>query len=100
MNYLFRYFGAFVTLSPELCFVVEDDNAVVGFAAAAANAKELLRRIRVAWIPEMQAKYPLLFDWNQADSNGIAPPLKVEQTKTSILFFFCCVLYNNNYNIY
>jgi len=81
-----RYFGAFVTLSPELCFVVEDDNSVVGFAAAAANAKELLRRIRVAWIPEMQAKYPLLFDWNQSDTNGIAPPLKVKQIKTKRAF--------------
>jgi protein O-GlcNAcase/histone acetyltransferase len=81
-----RYFGAFVTLSPELCFVVEDDNSVVGFAAAAANAKELLRRIRVAWIPEMKAKYPLLFDWNQSDTNGIAPPLKVKQIKTKRAF--------------
>ena len=68
-----RYFGAFATLSPELCFVVEDDNSVVGFAAAAANAKELQRRIRVAWIPEMQSKYPHLFTCNESDTNSVIP---------------------------
>lgn len=78
---------------------MEDDHSVVGFAAAAANAKELLRRIRVAWIPEMQAKYPLLFDWNQADTNSIAPPLKVKQTRQKKHFSFVamyCTIYTDD----
>nr|CAG4638272.1 EOG090X01OH [Cyclestheria hislopi] len=54
------YVGPFVTLSPELGFVVEDDSSVVGFVVAAANAGEILKRIRVAWLPEMEAKYPNL----------------------------------------
>nr|CAG4636800.1 EOG090X01OH [Ceriodaphnia reticulata]SVE72785.1 EOG090X01OH [Ceriodaphnia reticulata] len=70
------YFGAFVTLSPQLCFVVEDDHSVVGFVAAAANAKELQRQIRVAWIPDMQSKYPELFHCNSVEDANIPVPLK------------------------
>jgi len=71
------YFGAFITLSPELCFVVEDDHSVVGFAAAAADAKELLRRIQIAWLPEMRVKYPDLVRWDPSDSAAIPVSLKV-----------------------
>nr|CAG4646837.1 EOG090X01OH [Megafenestra aurita]SVE92239.1 EOG090X01OH [Megafenestra aurita] len=69
-------FGAFVTLSPELCFVVEDDHSVVGFVAAASNAKELHRRIRLVWIPEMQTKYPELFQCSSTEEANIPVPLK------------------------
>lgn len=72
-----RNFGAFVTLSPELCFVVEDDHSVVGFVAAASNAKELHRRIRLVWIPEMQTKYPELFQCSSTEEANIPVPLKV-----------------------
>lgn len=75
----FRYFGAFMTLSPELCFVVEDDQALVGFAAAAADAKELRRRIRIAWIPELERKYPELTQWlSESNNSAIPAPYKVK----------------------
>nr|SVE74972.1 EOG090X01OH [Daphnia dolichocephala] len=69
-------FGAFVTLSPEFCFVVEDDSSVVGFVAAAANAKELQHQVRVAWVPEMQTKYPELFHSNSNEDSNIPEPIK------------------------
>lgn len=70
------YFGPFITLSPELCFVVEDDHSVVGFSSAAVDAKDLLRRIQVAWLPEMRAKYPDLAQWNPTDPVTIPVHLK------------------------
>nr|SVE83515.1 EOG090X01OH [Daphnia pulex] len=69
-------FGAFLTLSPEFCFVVEDDHSVVGFIAAAANAKELQRQVRVAWIPEMQTKYAEIFQSSSSEDANIPGPLK------------------------
>lgn len=75
---MIRNFGAFLTLSPEFCFVVEDDHSVVGFVAAAANAKELQRQVRVAWIPEMQTKYTELFQSNSSEDANIPGPLKVK----------------------
>nr|SVE78081.1 EOG090X01OH [Daphnia lumholtzi] len=75
------HFGAFVTLSPEFCFVVEDDNSVVGFVAAAANAKDLQRQIRVAWVPEMQTKYPELFHGHSTEKSNIPEALKDLATK-------------------
>lgn len=83
-----RHFGAFVTLSSQLCFVVEDDHSVVGFVAAAANAKELQRQIRVAWLPEMQSKYPELFQCNSVEEAANIPtPLKVNRVSKCIFDF-------------
>ena len=56
---------------------MEDDHSVVGFAAAAADAKELLRRIQIAWLPEMRVKYPDLVRWDPSDSAAIPVSLKV-----------------------
>ena len=56
---------------------MEDDNSVVGFAAAAADAKELQRRIQLVWLPEMRAKYPDLMQWNSVDPVTIPDSLKV-----------------------
>ena len=69
-----RYLGAFITLSPEMCFVVEDDNEVlVGFVGASADARDIQRRIRVAWYPELQAKYPDLVQWDHSDQDARIP---------------------------
>jgi hypothetical protein len=69
-----RYLGAFITLSPEMCFVVEDDNEVlVGFVGASADARDIQRRIRVAWYPELQGKYPDLFQWDHSDQGARIP---------------------------
>ncbi|KAI4497198.1 hypothetical protein M0802_007682 [Mischocyttarus mexicanus] len=51
--------GGFLTLSPELCMIVEDENGVVGYALAALNVKSYNQRMAVSWIPELKMKYPL-----------------------------------------
>lgn len=51
--------GGFLTLSPELCMVVEDESGVVGYALTALNVKTYNQKLAVSWIPEMQLKYPL-----------------------------------------
>jgi len=53
-----KLIGATVTLSPEFCFVVEDDHGVMGYAVAAIDAKQLRQRQQLAWRPTMQEKYP------------------------------------------
>lgn len=58
--FVIRLVGAYLTLCPEFCFVVEDNGNVIGYALAALNAKEFYQKMQVAWIPEMCSKYPLL----------------------------------------
>jgi len=53
----FRLIGPLLTLSPEHCFVAEDDEGLMGYAVAALDAKELRRRETLAWIPAMREKY-------------------------------------------
>jgi protein O-GlcNAcase / histone acetyltransferase len=52
--------GAFLTLSPEFCFVCENslDGSIVAFVVAAPDAKIFQNRYHVAWLPEMRNKYP------------------------------------------
>jgi len=45
-------------LTPEFCFVVEDDVGVVGYALAALDAKQFHKKLELAWLPEMCRKYP------------------------------------------
>ncbi|CAK9811390.1 Protein O-GlcNAcase [Anthophora plagiata] len=54
-----RFVGGFLTLSPELCMVVEDESGVVGYALAALNVKSYNQKLAVSWIPELRMKYPL-----------------------------------------
>ncbi|XP_058799947.1 protein O-GlcNAcase isoform X2 [Phymastichus coffea] len=63
-----RLVGGFLTLSPELCMVVEDETGIVGYALTALNVKVLNQKLSVSWIPEMQLKYPL-----QSLSNEMSP---------------------------
>ncbi|CAE1294602.1 NCOAT [Acanthosepion pharaonis] len=53
-----RLVGSFVTLSPEYCFVVEDDKGVCCYALAAFDAKLFQQRTEDVWIPAMCEKYP------------------------------------------
>lgn len=39
--------------------VVEEDNVIVGYAAAALDARQFYTKVRMAWLPEMSQKYPL-----------------------------------------
>ncbi len=67
---------------------MEDDHSIVGFVAAAANAKELQRQIRVAWLPDMQSKYPELFHCNSVEEANIPAPLKVNRVLKCCIFDF------------
>lgn len=51
--------------------MVEDGNDVVGYAAAALNAKEFYQKLKAAWIPEMCLKYPNKL--NDVDDGIITP---------------------------
>eukprot|EP00918_Siedleckia_nematoides_P037386 GHVU01081099.1.p1 GENE.GHVU01081099.1~~GHVU01081099.1.p1 ORF type:complete len:921 (+),score=115.42 GHVU01081099.1:309-2765(+) len=54
-----RLVGAFLTLSPEFCFVLEDSQGqVVGYALSTLDAAEFHKRADIAYIPAMQEKYP------------------------------------------
>lgn len=58
-SFYFRLVGGYLTLSPELCMVVEDESGLVGYAMAALNVKSYNQKIAVSWIPELRMKYPL-----------------------------------------
>uniref|UniRef100_A0A8D8WXM0 protein O-GlcNAcase n=1 Tax=Cacopsylla melanoneura TaxID=428564 RepID=A0A8D8WXM0_9HEMI len=53
-----RLVGAFLTLSPELCMVCEDNEGLAGYALAARDAKTFYSRLQLAYLPEMCDKYP------------------------------------------
>lgn len=53
-----RIVGPYVTIHPEFCFVVEDDNGIVGYACSAPDYKKFRIEQEVSWIPEMCRKYP------------------------------------------
>ncbi|XP_031838297.1 O-GlcNAcase isoform X2 [Nomia melanderi] len=54
-----RLISGFLTLSSELCMVVEDESGVVGYALAALNVKTHNQKLAVSLIPELRLKYPL-----------------------------------------
>jgi protein O-GlcNAcase/histone acetyltransferase len=55
---MFRLIGGFLTLTPDFCFVVEDDVGLVGYALAALDAKQFHKKMELSWLPEMCQKYP------------------------------------------
>ncbi|KAF7993713.1 hypothetical protein HCN44_010308 [Aphidius gifuensis] len=54
-----RLVGGYLTLSPEFCMIVEDDEGIVGYVTAALNIKLFNQKMLISWIPELQSKYPL-----------------------------------------
>uniref|UniRef100_A0A182QWE0 GH84 domain-containing protein n=1 Tax=Anopheles farauti TaxID=69004 RepID=A0A182QWE0_9DIPT len=55
-----RYLGPFLTMAPEFCMVIEDQNEqIVGYACAALDARTFVRNMEQCWIPEMCLKYPV-----------------------------------------
>ncbi|KAH0947106.1 hypothetical protein HN011_003576 [Eciton burchellii] len=54
-----RLVGGFLTLSPEMCMVVEDEDGIVGYAVAILNVKSYNQKLAISWIPELRMKYPL-----------------------------------------
>lgn len=55
---VYRIVGPYVTLHPELCMVVEEDDTIVGYACAALDCKKYRLKQEDSWIPEMCSKYP------------------------------------------
>lgn len=55
---LLRLVGRFLALSPEFCFVVEDEQGVCGYALGARDAKEFLACSQSSWVQAMCEKYP------------------------------------------
>lgn len=58
LDSFFRLIGNFVSLSPEFCFVTEDDEGVFGYVMAAPDAKSLVSKCNETWVPAMKTKYP------------------------------------------
>jgi len=56
-------------LSPEYCFVVEDENSICGYLAATLNAKKFWKKYELAYLPEMREKYskPECEDMSEAE---------------------------------
>ncbi|XP_052226064.1 protein O-GlcNAcase-like [Dreissena polymorpha] len=52
-----KLIGAMVTLTPEHCFVAEDDEGLMGYVVAALDSKQLCQRRTIAWTPAMRDKY-------------------------------------------
>ena len=55
-----KLIGGFLTLSPEYCFIVEDDVRLCGYALAVLDAKNFFAKLEVSWIPGLLEKYPLM----------------------------------------
>ena len=54
---VFRLVGALLTLSPEYCFVAEDDMGVCGYLVGARCAKKFWKQYEIAYLPEIREKY-------------------------------------------
>ena len=52
-----RLVGALLTLSPEYCFVAEDDSGLCGYLLAALDSKKFWTKYELAYLPEMRVKY-------------------------------------------
>ena len=51
--------GPYLTLHPEFCMVVEDDDVIVGYICTAPDYNKFRVKQEISWIPEMCEKYPL-----------------------------------------
>ena len=63
--YLFimcRFVGHFITHSPEYCFVLEESECIVGYVLAALDVKAFRSKVKLAWLPDIQSKYPVPTD--------------------------------------
>ncbi|MEV6604854.1 GNAT family N-acetyltransferase [Kutzneria sp. NPDC051319] len=48
----------YLTLAPEFCFVIEDDEGVAGYAVGALDTVDFYRRWRAEWTPRFADLYP------------------------------------------
>ena len=68
-----------MTLSPEFCFVVDEEEGLCGYALAGLDAVELQAKSDVSWIPAMRHKYPkpVKDDMSPADVSHYLPGFDV-----------------------
>ncbi|XP_067884793.1 protein O-GlcNAcase isoform X2 [Heterodontus francisci] len=52
-----RFLGHFLTLSPDYCFVLQDEEELCGCALGALEIRSFLKGCEAAWFPAMQEKY-------------------------------------------
>jgi ribosomal protein S18 acetylase RimI-like enzyme len=52
------YAGPYLELTPDLAFVVEDDDGVAGYILGAADTAEFEDRLERDWWPELRRRYP------------------------------------------
>ena len=52
------YAGPYVTLEPELAFVLADEEGVAGYILGAFDTERFNERYRLEWLPPLQAKLP------------------------------------------
>lgn len=45
-------------MSPEYCFIVEDEAGICGYALAALDSQQFHNKLDLAWFPEVCNKYP------------------------------------------
>lgn len=68
-----RLAGPFLTMTPELCFVVQGpSNELLGYACAALDAKVFYRGQEMCWLPAMCQKYPV----SLLDASDLTPAAK------------------------
>jgi ribosomal protein S18 acetylase RimI-like enzyme len=56
IGYIFA--DPYLTLAPELCFVIADDDGVAGYAVGALDTVDFYRRWRAEWTPLFAERYP------------------------------------------
>ncbi|MFI9380158.1 GNAT family N-acetyltransferase [Kutzneria sp. NPDC052558] len=56
IGYIFA--DPYLTLAPEMCFVIADDEGVAGFTVGAADTVDFYRRWRAEWTPRFADRYP------------------------------------------
>lgn len=54
--------GSFLTLSPEYCFVVENEDGLCGYLLGAPDTRQFEKKLQLAWIPDLLNKYPAPVD--------------------------------------
>ena len=45
-------------MSPEYCFIVEDEIGICGYGLAALDAQQFNKKLEISWTPELSRKYP------------------------------------------
>jgi ribosomal protein S18 acetylase RimI-like enzyme len=53
------YAAPYGVLTPDLCFVLEDEQGVCGYIVAAADSLRFAKRLETDWLPPLRQHYPM-----------------------------------------